>query len=116
MAEESDYRVALEGAWVVRDVGSVDDAVSVAVSEAGRRLSDAGIDYVEVDVGGTVCPACGEPFESTFVAADTALVGLVFELKVFSAGSDEHAAMIAKSTVGKTLPEVSLELLEVEAV
>ncbi|HJJ53512.1 MAG TPA: DUF555 domain-containing protein, partial [Methanocorpusculum sp.] len=34
----SDYRVTLEAAWMVKDVGSVQDAIGIAVSEAGKRL------------------------------------------------------------------------------
>ncbi len=111
---EQDYRVALEGGFQVRDVKSVEGAVSVAVSEAGKRLDEAGLDYVDVHVGMTLCPSCGESFESAFVAASTGLVGLVFELKVFNASSKEHAGRIAKSTVGRALSGVSLEVLEVE--
>ena len=31
-----DYYVTLEAAWLVRDVRSVNDAMSIAVSEAGK--------------------------------------------------------------------------------
>ena len=34
----SDYLVTLESAWVIKDVKSMDDAVSIAISEAGKRL------------------------------------------------------------------------------
>lgn len=114
MSEEQDYRVVLEGAYRVRDVGTAEDAVNVAVSESGKRLTEAGLDYVDVDAGMTMCPSCGEPFESAFVAASTGLVGLVFELKVFNASSEEHAGKIAKSTVGRALRGVPLEVIEVE--
>ena len=36
---DTDYTVALEGAWIVEDVEEIEDAVSVAVSEAGKRLN-----------------------------------------------------------------------------
>ena len=42
----SNYLVAMEAAWLVRDVGAIDDAIGVAVSEAGRRLNEADMDYV----------------------------------------------------------------------
>jgi len=108
----SNYLVAMEAAWLVRDVGEIDDAIGVAVSEAGRRLNEADLDYVEVEVGATACPACGEPFDSAYVAADTALVGLVLELKVFNADSEEHARRIAKSEVGGALRDVPLDVVE----
>jgi len=108
----TNYLVAMEAAWLVRDVDDVDDAIGVAVSEAGKRLNDREMDYVEVDVGATPCPACGEPFDSAFVAAETALVGLVLEMKVFNAESEEHAQRIAKSEVGGALRDVPLSVVE----
>ncbi|PSP79979.1 hypothetical protein BRC99_06095 [Halobacteriales archaeon QS_7_69_60] len=108
----SNYLVAMEAAWLVRDVEEIDDAIGVAVSEAGKRLNDAEMDYVEVDVGATPCPACGEAFDSAFIAADTALVGLLLEMEVFNADSTEHAARIAKSEVGGALRDVPLTVIE----
>ena len=107
------YLVAMEAAWLVRDVDDIDDAIGVAVSEAGKRLNEAEMDYVEVEVGATGCPACGEPFDSAFIAADTALVGLVLEMDVFNAESPEHAQRIAKSEIGGALRDVPLKIVEV---
>jgi hypothetical protein len=108
----SNYLVAMEAAWLVRDVEDVDDAIGVAVSEAGRRLNEQDKEYVEVEVGVTQCPACGEPFDSAFIAANTALVGLLLEIDVFNADSEEHAARIAKSEVGGALRDVPLSVIE----
>lgn len=108
----SNYLVAMEAAWLVRDVEGVDDAIGVAVSEAGKRLNDQSMDYVEVEVGATTCPACGEPFDSAFIAARTALVGLLLEIKVFNAEGEEHAQRIAKSEIGGALRDVPLEVVE----
>jgi uncharacterized protein (UPF0212 family) len=106
------FHVVLEAAWLVRDVKTADDAIGVAISEAGKRLNPK-LDFVEVDVGTTSCPACGEPFSSVFIAANTALVGLIFEMKVFDAESAEHAERIAKSVIGKSLRDIPLTVLEV---
>jgi uncharacterized protein (UPF0212 family) len=108
----SDYTVVMEAAWLVRDVEDVDDAIGVAVSEAGKRLNDCDLEYVEVDVGATPCPACGEPFDSAYIAADTALVGLVLELTVFDAENEEHARRIGKSEVGGALRDVPISVIE----
>ncbi|MFC4408514.1 DUF555 domain-containing protein [Haloarchaeobius iranensis] len=108
----SNYLVVMEAAWLVRDVTDINDAIGVAVSEAGKRLNEQGKDYVEVNVGLTDCPACGEPFESSYIAADTALVGLMLEMEVFNADSDEHANRIAKSEVGGALRDVPLKVVE----
>jgi uncharacterized protein (UPF0212 family) len=106
------FHVVLEAAWLVRDVKTADDAIGVAISEAGKRLNPK-LDFVEVDVGTTSCPVCGEPFSSVFIAANTALVGLIFEMKVFDAESAEHAERIAKSVIGKSLRDVPLTVVEV---
>ncbi|MFQ3318740.1 MAG: hypothetical protein ACI8UR_002201 [Natronomonas sp.] len=110
----SNYLVAMEAAWLVRDVEEIDDAIGVAVSEAGKRLNDDDMDYVEVEVGATPCPACGEPFDSAFIAADTALVGLLLEMKVFNADSTQHAVRIAKSEIGGALRDVPLKVIDTQ--
>jgi uncharacterized protein (UPF0212 family) len=108
-----DYLVAMEAAWLVRDVEDVDDAIGVAVSEAGKRLNERDKEFVEVEVGATPCPACGEPFDSAFIAAETALVGLLLEIEVFNADGENHATRIAKSEVGGALQDVPLSVIEV---
>ncbi len=113
MERMSNYLVALEAAWLVRDVEAIDDAIGVAVSEAGRRLNEANKEFVDVEVGATPCPACGEPFDSAFIAASTALVGLMLEIDVFNADSEEHATRIAKSEVGGALRDVPLDVIDV---
>ena len=109
----ANYLVVMEAAWLVRDVDAVDDAIGVAVSEAGKRLNSSNMEYVEVDVGVTGCPACGEPFDSAFIAANTALVGLGLELEVFNAEGEEHASRIAKSEVGGALRDVPISVVDV---
>ena len=109
----TNYLVAMEAAWLVRDVKDVDDAIGVAVSEAGRRLNERDKEFVDVEVGATYCPACGEPFDSAFIAANTALVGLLLEIEVFNAEGEKHASRIAKSEVGGALRDVPLDVIEV---
>lgn len=107
-----DYRVIMEAAWLVRDVATVDDAIGVAVSEAGSRLNQAGLEYVDVEVGVTGCPVCEEPFDSAFLAAETAIVGLMLDMDVFNAESEEHANRIAKREVGEALRNVPLTVVD----
>jgi uncharacterized protein (UPF0212 family) len=109
----SNYLVALEAAWLVRDVDGVDDAIGVAVSEAGKRLNEQDKEFVDVNVGITGCPFCGEGFDSAFIAANTALVGLDLEIEVFNADSEQHASRIAKSEVGGALRDVPLSVIEI---
>ena len=108
----SDYLVAMEAAWLVRDIDEIEDAIGVAVSEAGRRLNEAGLEYVEVNVESIPCPYCGDPFDRALVAANTALVGLGVEMEVFGADSEQHARRIAKSEVGGALRDVPLKVIE----
>ena len=55
------FNVLLEGAWLVRDVKTEDDAIGVAISEAGKRLNQRKMDFVEVEMGQWDCPECSEP-------------------------------------------------------
>ncbi len=107
------FNVLLEGAWLVRDVKTEDDAIGVAISEAGKRLNQRKMDFVEVEVGQWDCPECSEPLQGVFLVAGTALVALLFEIKIFNAESEEHAWRIAKSTIGKALGPIPLQLAEV---
>ena len=106
------YLVVLQGAWIVRKARSVEDAMNIAVAEAGKRLNPD-LDFVDIDVGVVECPKCGESLKSAFMVAGMALVGLVFEMKVFNAQSEEHAARIAKYEIGKRLQRIPLEVVEV---
>ena len=109
----ANYIVTLEAAWLVKDVDSVDDAMNIAISEIGKLLNPD-LNFVEIEVGTTRCPACGEAFDSVFMAAGTALVGILLEMKVYDAESEEHAARIAKSTIGRALKNTPLDVVDVE--
>jgi hypothetical protein len=106
------YYVTLEAAWLVKDVKSVDDAIGIAISEAGKRLNPK-LSKVEVAVGSISCPACGEIFDSACLVANTALVGLILEIKILNAENETHAAKIAKAVIGKALTDVPLKTLDV---
>lgn len=108
-----DYTVTIESAWLIRDAKTLDDAIGIAISEAGKRLNPAA-KYVEVEAGYLTCPYCEETLSSAIVVADTALVGLVLEMKVFRAESDEHAGRIAKSVIGKALRDIPLKIMDIQ--
>ena len=76
---------------VHQEAKSLDDAIGIAISEAGKRLNPSA-KFVEVEAGMLACPFCDQSLSSAIVVADTALVGLVLEMKVFRAESKEHAA------------------------
>ncbi len=109
----ANYIVTLEAAWLVKSIESVEDAMNIAISEVGKLLNPD-LNFVEIEVGTTSCPACGEAFDSVFMAAGTALVGILLEMKVYDAESTEHAARIAKSTIGKVLRNTALNVVDVE--
>jgi len=106
------YKVILEAAWLVKDIETVDDAMGVAIAEAGKRLNPQ-LEFIEINIGTTYCPACNEPFDNVFITANTALVGLMLEMRVFDAENEEHAARIAKSVIGKAMKNIPLNVIEV---
>jgi uncharacterized protein (UPF0212 family) len=106
------YYVTLEAAWHVKDVKLVDDAIGIAISEAGKRLNPK-LSKVEVTIGAMSCPACGEIFDSAYLIANTALVGLMLEIKILNAENESHAAKIAKAVIGKALVDVPLKAVDV---
>ena len=107
-----DYLVTLESAWIVKDARSFDDAMGIAVAEAGKRLNPSA-KFVEIEAGVLPCPFCRKNLSSALLVAGTALVGLLLQMKVFRAESGEHAARIAKSVIGKALRDIPLSVLEV---
>lgn len=111
----TDYVITMESAWIVHDVRSLDDAISIAIGEAGKRLNPTA-KYVEIETGLMGCPYCDESLNCALVVANTGLVGLVLEMKVFKAESEEHAQRIAKSVIGKALRDIPLKILETRAI
>jgi len=107
-----DYEVTLESAWIVKDAGSVDDALGIAIAEAGKRLNPAA-KFVEIETGLLPCPFCRKDLSSVLVVAGTALVGLLLQMKVFRAETAEHAVRIARSVIGKALRDIPLSVREV---
>jgi len=108
-----DFLVTLESAWIVKDARSFDDALGIAIAEAGKRLNPTA-KFVEIEAGLLPCPFCRKDLSSTLVVAGTALVGLLLQMKVFRAESGEHASRIAKSVIGKALRDIPLSVLEVK--
>ena len=108
-----DYVVTLESAWIIKDANSADDALGIAIAEAGKRLNPAA-KFVEIEAGVLPCPFCRKDLSSALVVAGTALVGLLLQMQVFRAESEEHAARIARSVIGKALRDIPLSVLEVK--
>jgi len=107
------YKVTMEAAWPVRDVKTVDDAIGVAIAEAGKQFQPK-LSFVDIEIGSIVCPGCKREADAVLLIANTALVGLVLSMRVFDAETTEHAERIAKSVVGRALKRVPLRVIEVE--
>lgn len=105
------YNVVLQAGWIVKKAKSVEDAINIAIGEAGKKLNPD-LSFVRINVGVIECPKCGEAFKSALLVSKTALVGLIFEIKVFNAQNEEHAINIARSEIGKRMPNVPLEVVE----
>jgi uncharacterized protein (UPF0212 family) len=110
-----DYLITLESAWIVKDVKTLDDAIGIAISEAGKRLHPSA-KFVEIEIGQLECPFCENDLNCALVVANTALVGLMLEMKVFRADSAEHAVRIGKSVIGKALRDVPLKVQDVQEI
>lgn len=106
-----DYSVTMEAAWLVRDIETIDDAIGIAISEAGKRFHPK-LDFVNIEIGSIVCPRCSETLDAVMLVANTALVGMILSMKVFDAESTEHAERIAKSVIGRALRNVPLRVIE----
>ena len=107
----SNYLILLEGAWLVKDVDSIDDAASIAISEIGKRLNPK-LKYIDFEVGKRVCPVCGDEVDNVILAAKTSLVEIIFKMKVYEAKNKKHASQISKSVIGKALKDIPLKVVE----
>ncbi|MEM0351143.1 MAG: DUF555 domain-containing protein [Archaeoglobaceae archaeon] len=109
------YLVVVQVGWIVKRVDTVEDAINIAIAEAGKKLSPD-LSFVRINVGTVECPKCGSAFKSAFLVSKTALVGLILEMKVFNAQNKEHAERIAKREIGKRMPNIALEVIEVSEI
>jgi uncharacterized protein (UPF0212 family) len=111
----ADYLVTVESGWIIKDVETLDDAIGIAISEAGKRLNPSA-KFVEIEIGQLTCPFCEQELNNALLVGNLALVGLILEMKVFKAESEEHAGRIAKSVIGRALRDIPLKIVEVEEI
>ena len=110
-----DCRVVVEAAIPVYDVGSVDEAVRIAISKTGDMLNPD-LNYVEISMSQRSCSHCGEERDPAFVAADEALVALELEMTVFNVEDEEHASRIARKEIGQRMQKIPLDVLRVDRI
>ncbi|MHC1604542.1 MAG: DUF555 domain-containing protein [Candidatus Methanofastidiosia archaeon] len=108
-----DYLIILEAPIVIKDVGTNDDAANIAISEVGRKLKKANLEYVKIEIGASQCPKCNDLFNSAFVVSRIGLVGVYLTMKIFNAENTKHAENIAKSAIGRALKDVPLKTFEI---
>ncbi|MDQ2055834.1 DUF555 domain-containing protein [Halobellus sp. H-GB7] len=102
MSRSEQYCVTLSVPWLVRGAHAVQDAINIAVSEVGTRVSEAdspNVHQCDISIQMLSCTACGTPMEAVLVVAETALVGLTLECTV-SARSPEDAERTARRELG----------------
>jgi len=104
------YRVTLSVPWLVRGAHAVQDAINIAVSEVGTRVSEAAtthVDHCDISIQTLSCTTCGAPMEAVLVVAETALVGLTLECTV-TARSTEDAEQTSRRELGTAFDDTPL--------
>lgn len=105
------YKINLEAALIVKDVKEEKDAIAVALSESGKKLNPK-LKYVEVNIKESTCETCKKKNE-VLIIANTALVGLSLDIKIYNAESKEHASRIARSVIGKAFKNIPLKINDI---
>jgi len=109
----SNYEVAMEAAWLVRDVKETDDAIGVAVSEAGKRLNETDKSSTSRSSRRHRLSGLRRAVRRRVPRREHRLGRTPLEIDIFNADSEEHAERIAKSEVGGALRDVPLGIIEV---
>lgn len=120
MTQHERYRVTLSVPGLVRGAHAVQDAINIAVSEVGTRVSEADtphVDHCDISIQTLSCTICGTPMEAVLVVAETALVGLTLECTV-TARSSEDAEQTTRRELGTAFdgtPLVPIGTVRVDA-
>lgn len=107
------YRVTFSIPWIVRWAESGQDAINVAVSEVGKRVTPTSdlIRNVDISVQDINCANCGTSSDAVQLVTDTALVGLVLTVEAHAIHR-EKAEAVARREVGPHLPDISLTTID----
>ncbi|WP_424016334.1 DUF555 domain-containing protein (plasmid) [Halorientalis pallida] len=107
------FEIVFSLPWIVQQVESGQDAINIAVSEVGKRVSSAGDSIQNVDIGvqRIFCGDCGTENDALLIVSGTAIVGLT--LRVEAKGEDrENAEIDARRKIGPFLPNTPLQTLD----
>jgi uncharacterized protein (UPF0212 family) len=110
------FKVTLEVPFIVRNVGEKRDAKKIAIAEARKKIGEKKLPFITIQTGASLCPVCANPFESSFLVADTALVGLFISIKIFDVKYEKHADMVAKKMLGQIFKNTTFKTYEVKEI
>jgi uncharacterized protein (UPF0212 family) len=100
--------------WIVRGADTGQDAINIAVSEVGKRISAASdrTRNCNIEVQSLGCNECNSRTEALLLVSKTALVGLFVTLEV-QAKSAEEAEQRARREIGPHLEDTPLTSVDV---
>jgi len=103
------YSVVFSLPWIVRGAKTGQDAINIAVSEVGGRITSCGsrIRNADISIQQLDCNDCGTRTDALLVVSETALVGLRLEIEVQS-NSLEGAEKTARHEIGPYLDDTPL--------
>ncbi|WP_425504796.1 DUF555 domain-containing protein [Salinigranum marinum] len=105
----SQYVVVFSIPWIVRGAETGQDAINIAVSEVGKRVSSASecARNVDISVQELGCNQCETGTDALLLVSETALVGLLLEVEV-DAPDSKTAETVARRAIGSQLHDTPL--------
>jgi hypothetical protein len=113
MDEVDWYEVSFSIPWIVHGVATAQDAINIAVSELGTRVTKTGkaVRNADISVQSLGCTECGTETDAVLLVAGEALVGLLLTLEV-QADSPEESGKIGRRALGPHVPGTPLQIIE----
>ena len=103
------YEVTFSLPWIVKQVESGQDAINIAVSEVGKRVTPATapIRNIDISVQEICCGDCESTTDALLLVSKTALVGLLLTMEV-QGTTPEEAERAARRKIGPHLEDAPL--------
>ena len=110
------YEVRFSIPWIVKKVDSGQDAINIAVSEVGKRITPAKdpIREIDISVQQIRCADCETSTDALLMVSKTGLVGLLLTMEA-KGTTYEEAITVAKREIGPKLPEIPLTAVRDQA-
>ena len=108
------YSVTFSVPWIVRGAETGQDAINIAVSEVGKRITAASdrTRNCNINVQSLGCNGCNSRTDALLLVSKTALVGLLLTLEV-QAESGEDAERLARREIGPHLEDTPLTSVDI---